>query len=69
MSFEHRLHPSDVLTNHELMNTFKCEMVGGMRFPYHENALILISDHTKSLYDDCWISNVFHYTDMRQVGN
>ncbi|MFL0574944.1 HNH endonuclease [Priestia megaterium] len=69
MSFEHGLKPSDVLTNQELMNTFKCAMVGGMRFSHGTNALVLISDHTKSLYDDRWISNEFHYTGMGQVGN
>jgi len=34
MSFEHGLQPSDVLTNQELMSTFKCAMVGGMRYSH-----------------------------------
>ncbi|MCU7766941.1 HNH endonuclease [Priestia megaterium] len=68
MSFQHGLQPSDVLTNQELMSIFKCAMAGGMRYSHRTNALVLISDHTKSLYDDRWISNVFHYTGMGQAG-
>jgi len=68
MSFEHGLKPSDILTNQELMNKFKCAMSGGMRFSHRTNVLVLISDHTKSLYDDRWINNVFHYTGMGQMG-
>ncbi|MEB4858345.1 HNH endonuclease [Priestia megaterium] len=67
MSFEHGLKPSDILTNQELMDKFKCAMSGGMRFSHRTNALVLISDHTKSLYDDRWIRDVFHYTGMGKI--
>ena len=69
MSFEHGLKPSDILTNQELMDKFKCAMSGGMRFSHRTNTLVLISDHTKSLYDDRWISNVFNNTGMGKLGN
>ncbi|RDZ10376.1 restriction endonuclease [Priestia megaterium] len=69
MSFEHGLQPSGVLTNQELMSTFKCAMAGGMRFSHRTNTLVLISDHTKSLYDDRWIGDVFHYTGMGKAGD
>ncbi|UYP07258.1 HNH endonuclease [Priestia megaterium] len=69
MSFEHGLKSSDILTNQELMDKFHCAMSGGMRFSHRTNTLVLISDHTKSLYDDRWIGDVFHYTGMGKVGD
>jgi 5-methylcytosine-specific restriction enzyme A len=62
MSFQHNLNPSDVLTNQGLMDVFKCSNSGGMRRSHHANTLLIISDHTKSTYDDRWIGDVFHYT-------
>jgi 5-methylcytosine-specific restriction protein A len=41
----------DILTNKELMDYFKISNSGGMRRSKLTNSLVLISDHTKSLYD------------------
>lgn len=69
MSFQHNLKPSDVLTNQGLMNVFKCANSGGMRLCKPVNTLLIISDHTKSIYDDRWIGDVFHYTGMGLEGH
>lgn len=69
MTFNHGLKPLDVLSNQELMKMFKCGISGGMRRSHFANALIIISDHTKSIYDDRWIGDIFHYTGMGLVGN
>ncbi|KKI90673.1 restriction endonuclease [Bacillus sp. SA1-12] len=68
MSFQHGLKPSDVLKNRELMDIFKIGISGGMRKSTYANALIIISDHTKSIYDDRWVGDVFHYTGMGLEG-
>lgn len=59
----------DVLNNNELMKTFKCSGQGGMRKSNTTNTLILISDDTKSLYEDKWYNDEFHYTGMGKSGD
>jgi len=68
MSFNHGLKPGDTLINRELMDIFKCSNSGGMRRSLRTNSLIIVSDHTKSIYEDRWIDNVFHYTGMGLEG-
>lgn len=69
LTFDHGLKPLDVLSNQELMKVFRCGISGGMRRSNYANALIIISDHTKSIYDDRWIGEIFHYTGMGLVGD
>jgi len=64
LSFEHSLKVGDVITNHQLTSVFKCSPQGGMRRSLETDTLVLISDHTKSVYEDRWIEEVFHYTGM-----
>jgi len=64
MSFNHGLKRGDILNNNQLMNIFKCSNSGGMRRSLRTNSLILISDHTKAIYEDRWINGIFHYTGM-----
>lgn len=59
----------DTITNDELMREFKCGIMGGMRRSRITNALVLICDHTKALYDDKWIGDVLHYTGMGRTGD
>jgi hypothetical protein len=33
-----------------------------MRKSRQTNTLVLVSNHTKSLYEDVWIGDTFHYT-------
>ncbi|MGG7160084.1 HNH endonuclease [Clostridium baratii] len=58
-----------ILENNEIMNTFGCSGQGGMRRSLKTNSLVLISNHIKSIYDDRWYNEVFHYTAMGQNGD
>lgn len=58
-----------ILDNDDLMNVFKCSGQGGMRRSYRTNSLVLVSNHTKSIYSDRWVGDVFHYTGMGQNGD
>lgn len=64
MSFNHGLKPGDILSNDQIYRLFKCASQGGMRPSNEKNALVLISDHTKSLYEDWWEGDIFYYTGM-----
>lgn len=68
MSFDPGLTRGQILTNNDLYELFQCGNNGGMRRSRATNTLVLISDHTKSLYDDKWYGNEFHYTGMGKVG-
>lgn len=63
------LPPGSVLTNDELSQVFGVGNAGGMRWSSIHQHLVIIADHTKSLYDDRWEGNVLHYTGMGQAGN
>lgn len=63
------LSPGDILTNDELVQLLKVGNAGGMRWSNARNLLVLIADHTKSLYDDRWDGDVLHYTGKGRTGN
>lgn len=69
MGFDPKLKPGTEISNKELCSIFKCAPQGGMRRSKATNTLCLISDHTKSLYDDKYIHGFMHYTGMGSVGN
>ena len=69
MKFEPKIPLGETLSNKEVCNTFFCSPQGGMRKSSRTNSLVLVSDHTKSLYNDRWVEDVFHYTGMSQVGD
>lgn len=69
MNFNPDLQKGDIINNQELHEIFKCGNMGGMRKSNKKNSLVIISDHTKSLYDDKWIDNVLHYTGMGKLGD
>lgn len=54
--------PYDIVNNTELCKAFKCSPQGGMRKSNATNSLVIISNHIKSIYDDRWVDNTFHYT-------
>jgi 5-methylcytosine-specific restriction protein A len=60
--------PGDTIDNDTLRAIFKCSSQGGMRRSLRTNSLVLISDHTKSAYEDKWIGKIFHYTGMGLIG-
>lgn len=64
-----QLTPGMTLTNNELHDYFKVGNSGGMRKSKTHECLVLICDHSKSLYDDKWDENdVLHYTGMGSKG-
>ncbi|HDR7417804.1 TPA: HNH endonuclease [Bacillus cereus] len=64
MSFSHGLSPADELSNRDIMDIFRVANSGGMRCSHYANVLLIISDHTKAIYDDRWSGEVFRYTGM-----
>ena len=52
MRFKTSLRAGQILTNNELMKEFSVANSGGMRKSNKNNVLVIISDHTKGLYDD-----------------
>lgn len=69
MSFDHGLNPGDSIKNKELMDIFKCCNSGGMRRSTKTGTLVVVSDHTKSIYEDRWVDDTFHYTGMGLEGD
>lgn len=69
MAFNPNIKQGDILSNKRLSEIFECGNMGGMRRSHNTNTLVIVSDHTKSLYDDKWYGNEFHYTGMGKLGN
>ncbi len=63
------IEPGGIFNNNEITKIFKCAPQGGMRRSHKTNTLVLVSDHTKALYEDRWDGNVLHYTGMGRVGD
>ncbi len=55
--------------NSDLIRAFQCGNMGGMRRSKTTNTLVIISDHTKGLYDDKWQGNILNYTGMGKSGD
>lgn len=69
MRFQPGLQPGDIIDNQRLVEIFHCSSQGGMRRSHQTNTLVIVSDHTRSIYEDRWIDNIFHYTGMGQHGD
>lgn len=69
MSFDPGLKIGEVITNDRLIDIFKCGNMGGMRRSKKTNTLVIISDHTKGLYEDKWVGDVLYYTGMGKNGD
>ncbi len=59
----------DVVTNKEMSEAYRVGNMGGMRKSNTYNCLVLISDHTKALYEDKWYGSELHYTGMGKIGD
>ena len=59
----------DVISNYDIISIFKCGNMGGMRRSKKTNTLVIISDHTKKLYEDKWFQDELHYTGMGKLGD
>ncbi|WP_235676730.1 HNH endonuclease [Bacillus mycoides] len=67
--FNPELKIGQVLTNEEMRIIFKCGNMGGMRKSNETSSLVIISDHTKNLYEDKWDGDILHYTGMGKKGD
>lgn len=59
----------EIVTNDNIVKEFQCGNMGGMRFSKKKKTLILVTDHTKGLYDDIWQGDILHYTGMGKSGD
>lgn len=59
----------EAVSNDVLRIAFRCGNMGGMRPSRATNTLVIISDHTKGLYEDKWVGDVLHYTGMGKSGD
>lgn len=69
MAFNPGLKIGQILKNADVVDTFKCGNMGGMRRSRTTNTLVIVSDYTKGIYHDKWISGVLHYTGMGKSGD
>ena len=70
MRFETGLKPGVQIDNRKLTEIFKCSTQGGMRRSHRTDSLVLVSDHTRGIYDDRWVSNdILHYTGIGLDGD
>ncbi len=58
-----------VISNQELSKIFGVGNMGGMRRSLSNRLLVIITDHTKGLYDDKWYGDELHYTGMGKTGD
>lgn len=58
-----------ILKNSDIVDTFKCGNMGGMRRSKTTNILVLITDYTKGVYHDKGIGGILHYTGMGKNGD
>ncbi len=68
MAFDPGLKIGQILKNADIVDTFKCGNMGGMRRSRTTNTLGIVSDYTKGIYHDKWIGGVLHYTGMGKFG-
>jgi 5-methylcytosine-specific restriction enzyme A len=69
MSFTPSFLIGDTVTNDNIRASFQCGNMGGMRRSHTTNTLVIISDHTKGLYEDKWFGDELHYTGMGKSGD
>jgi 5-methylcytosine-specific restriction protein A len=70
LNFSHGLKAGETITNSDLATIFRCSSQGGLRRSLRSNSLIIVSDHTKSIYEDRWVADdVLHYTGIGLEGD
>jgi len=62
MPFNPGFKKGDIVSNELLRTTFGCSSQGGMRRSLVNKTLVIVSDHTRGVYEDRWIGDVLHYT-------
>ena len=69
MSFKPPFSIGDIVSNNQIADAFKVGNMGGMRLSKATETLVLISDNTKSLYQDKWHNGQLLYTGMGKIGD
>ena len=69
MTFKPSFEIGATVTHQNICEEFLCGNMGGMRRAKATNTLVIISDHTKGLYDDKWYGDTLHYTGMGKIGD
>ena len=69
MTFDPHLQPGEQISNRQLIDLFKCSSQGGMRRSHATESLVLIADHTQSLYENRWIDGRFHFSGIGKKGD
>lgn len=60
----------NIYSNSDIVKTFKCSPMQGMRRSKTTNSLVLIAKHNNPLYDDTWTQDgILNYTGMGTVGD
>jgi len=65
----HNLVEGQNYSNQDICEAFLCAPQGGMRRSKRSNTLVLVANHTKSIYSDEWKNGVLNYTGMGQLGD
>jgi len=61
--------PGDTLSNAGLKAAYSVGNSGGMRRSHTTNSLVIVSDHTRGIYEDRWDGDIIHYTGMGLRGD
>lgn len=69
IAFKPEVEMGATLTNNDLHDIFGVGNMGGMRRSQKNNLLLIVSDHTKSFYEDKWYGDVLYYTGMGKFGD
>ena len=69
LNFDPGLNPGETISNDRLTELFRCSPQGGMRRSLTTNTLVLVSDHTRGIYEDRWVNEILHYTGMGLKGD
>lgn len=69
MPFSPPLRPGESVDNRRLAKIFRCSPQGGMRRSLATNSLVLICDHTQSIYRNRWGNEIFHYMGIGLFGD
>lgn len=62
-------HVGSIVRNADIVTEFRCGNMGGLRRSTATNSLVIISDHTKSFYEDKWHNKTLYYTGMGKKGD
>ena len=64
-----QLQVGQTINNDQLCELFGCSPQGGMRRSLATGTLVIVQDHTRSIYEDRWEGDILHYTGMGRIGD